>query len=103
MLGHVSAIMPPVRVRVLAYPREMQSHPHAQNLPISAEAFISLFETLSAELEYGECDHTLEKSMSWLAVHGYDVFAVTQWLRRRGGHCDCEVLLNVEPKVLGAQ
>lgn len=43
------------------------------------------------------------KSMTWLAVHGYDVVAVTQWLKRRGGHCDCEVLLNVEPKVLGAE
>lgn len=63
MLGHISANIRPLRVRVLAYSREMQIHPHVQNLPISAEAFISLFDALSAELEYRECDHTLEKSM----------------------------------------
>jgi hypothetical protein len=95
--------MPPLLVRVLAYSRGMQSHPHAPNLPIFPEAFISRFDALSAELEYRACDHTLEKSMTWLAVHGYDVLAVTQWLKRRGGYCDCEVLLNVEPKVLGAE
>ena len=91
-------------VRPLGYSAGMQSHPDAQHrLPLSVEALISLFDALGEELEERDCDNTLDKTVTWLLDHGYDVTAVTRWLKRRGGHCDCEVLLNVEPYVLGGE
>jgi hypothetical protein len=71
------------------------------NLPVPVEALLSLFEVLGAEIDRHGCDNTLQGTIAWLIHHGYDVLAVTQWLRRRGGYCDCEVLSNVEPKVCG--
>jgi len=73
------------------------------NLPLPVEAFISLFEALSGELDQHGCDNSLCGTIAWLMDHGYDVATVTGWLRHRGGYCDCEVLLNVEPKVCGEE
>ena len=73
------------------------------NLPLPFEAFLSLFDAISAQLEEHECDNTLGGTIGWLMDHGYDVATVTGWLSRRGGYCDCEVLLNVEPKVCGEE
>lgn len=41
------------------------------------------------------CDTTLRHATGFLMHRGFDVPAVTVWLNRRGGYCDCEVLLNV--------
>lgn len=41
------------------------------------------------------CDNTLRYATAFLASRGFDVRAVTAWLNRRGGYCDCEVLMNV--------
>jgi hypothetical protein len=82
----------------------MQSNPYVpKTLPVAVETLISLFDALSAELEQRACDNTLKKTMMWLVVHGYDVSSVTKWLKGHGGYCDCEVLLNVEPRVIGAE
>jgi hypothetical protein len=81
----------------------MQNHSNVRNRPpLAVEALISLFDALGAQLDRHGCDTTLKGTMAWLADHGYDVTSVAEWLRRRGGYCDCEVLKNVEPKVCGA-
>jgi hypothetical protein len=42
------------------------------------------------------CDHTLTLTEHWLHQRGIlNARPILRELKRRGGHCDCEVLLNV--------
>ena len=45
------------------------------------------------------CDGTLSKTRSILETHfpQYDVEATLKYFQEKGGYCDCEVLLNVDP------
>lgn len=45
------------------------------------------------------CDGTLDKTRSILKEHfpQYNTEATLEYFRSEGGHCDCEVLLNVDP------
>lgn len=46
------------------------------------------------------CDHTLDKTNRVLKQMGFGGLArifIRSWLNKRGGHCDCEVMLNVVP------
>jgi hypothetical protein len=56
----------------------------------------ALFDHLDARLGEQGCDDTLGLTTAFLAARGRDVPRVTAWLRESGGHCDCEVLANVE-------
>jgi hypothetical protein len=46
-----------------------------------------------------QCTGTLVLSERWIGGRGHDVASVVSWLRDNGGYCDCEVLLNVVPKL----
>ncbi len=46
-------------------------------------------------LRIDPCNGTLRHAKAFLAARGFDVRAVTRWLNRHGGYCDCEVLMNV--------
>ena len=58
-----------------------------------------LFRHLGELLEQDGCDNTMRLTAEYLQASGEcgDLDEALDWLARRGGFCDCEVLLNVEP------
>ena len=55
----------------------------------------ALLAHLDSTLESG-CDHTLSKTLGFLAARKLEPTNVIPWLQEHGGYCDCEVLANVE-------
>lgn len=86
-------------VRALDYAWSMSNRRSRPASPLTRVALAHLFELLERELTRRECDNTLRITAKWLSDHDYDVATVYRWLQRLGGYCDCEVLLNVEPKI----
>jgi hypothetical protein len=69
------------------------------NLPMSRDIFLNLFNYLDDELSENECDHNLEITINFLnSLNIKNISSVTDWLKDNGGYCDCEVLANVEEK-----
>ena len=69
------------------------------NLPTSRENFKALFEYLDEKLTDNPCNDTLKLSIVFLHSLKLDnIEEITNWLSENGGHCDCEVLANVEEK-----
>jgi hypothetical protein len=56
-----------------------------------------LFGHLGERLDQGRCDNTMRLAAKYLSDKCGDLDEALDWLARRGGFCDCEVLLNVEP------
>lgn len=56
-----------------------------------------LFDFLADVLGRHRCDHRLTLTRVWATHNDRDPDAVVDELERRGGYCDCEVLLNVAP------
>lgn len=44
------------------------------------------------------CDHKLTFTQKWCEAAGVEFETVRSWLHSRGGFCDCEVLMNVDPQ-----
>lgn len=65
-------------------------------LPIKLEQVKALFDALDEQLGDAGCDHTLTRTRAFLTEIRKDDPKVYEWLKRHGGHCDCEVLANVE-------
>jgi hypothetical protein len=42
------------------------------------------------------CDHTFADTIVFIHKHKLDEQAVLSWLKEHGGHCDCEVIYNVQ-------
>ena len=87
------------RKEILKAIKEKELAEFKQNLPMSEDKFIQLFEILDAQLHAHGCDHSLkltEQILSNLDVK--DVLSVLAWLEEQGGYCDCEGMMNVEQK-----
>ncbi len=64
---------------------------------MSDAQFGELYEYLSSE---PTCDHTLRYTIEWLKEHHLqDIQGTIEKIVDLGGHCDCEVLLNVTPNM----
>jgi hypothetical protein len=70
------------------------------------EQFDELYDFLASEEVFGPgpglgrvtCDHTLRYTLDWMKNHHVqDVRDTIEKIIDLGGHCDCEVLLNVDP------
>ena len=68
--------------------------PTGPYIPMSRDAFNDLFDYLFRE-HYPLCDHTLRDTLWFLKDRDLDVEPIVAWLNQNGGHCDCEVRLNV--------
>jgi hypothetical protein len=66
-----------------------------ENLISYLNTLITFSETETGGFHVSGCDNTLNKSALWLLAKGRDVATDLFWLESRGGHCDCEVILNV--------
>ena len=87
------------RKEILKAIKEKELAEFRQNLPMSEDKFIQLFELLDAQLHARGCDHSLKLTEQILVNLGVkDVLSVLAWLKEQGGYCDCEVMANVEQK-----
>lgn len=92
-----------VTVRAGEYAQSMSNRRSLPASPLTRVALAQLFEALERELSRCNCDNTLRLTAQWLSDHDHDIASAYLWLRRLGGYCDCEVLLNVEPKIFEAR
>lgn len=77
--------------------RNKEHEAFEQNLPMSRDMFEALFEYLDYTGQETVCDHTLRLTSQFLNennVANRDI--ILDWLESNGGHCDCEVLSNIE-------
>jgi hypothetical protein len=65
-------------------------------VPISKDDLRNLFEWVEAKIEESGCDHTLRHTQEFIRSTGFPTDKVTLGLKEYGGHCDCEVIMNVE-------
>jgi len=67
-----------------------------ESMPLSLAVLGELFDLLDEELEEEGCDHSPRIIRFFLSQKGLDQNQVLLWLEEQGGHCDCEILANVE-------
>lgn len=53
-----------------------------------------VFKYLASQTATNGCDCTLRHTKRFAKMHGLRFYDLTAILRRRGGHCDCTVILN---------
>jgi hypothetical protein len=73
---------------------------------LSDAQFLDLYNYLTSEEKLGPgpgqgsvtCDHTLRHTIDWMKMHQIqDIPGNIEKIMDLGGHCDCEVLFNVDP------
>lgn len=70
-----------------------------EGLPMDREVFKNLFDDLNNQLEEKGCDNTTTLTAAFLENNKISkIENVIHWLADNGGHCDCEILANVEEK-----
>ncbi len=79
--------------------REQQRKAARAAFPLHPDELRMLFESLDESISSQRCDHSLRFTNAWLASRNLEQTPVFEWLKSQGGHCDCEVLANVEEKV----
>jgi len=67
------------------------------SIPMPHADLRALFDFLDDDAA-SPCDHTLGRTLDFLARRGLDPARVVPWLHQYGGGCDCEVIFNVEDK-----
>lgn len=63
---------------------------------LSTEQYRALYAHLESKLYH--CSHTLRMTRAWLHSQDMDIRANIEKIYDLGGHCDCEVLMNVTPR-----
>jgi len=65
--------------------------------PLSKRDLSDLFNFLKLK-GASSCDHTLEATKLFLHGRKLPADKILVWLRQHGGHCDCEVIYNVDDR-----
>lgn len=79
--------------------RQKQQEEFEKSLPMGRIFFENLFDYLDDRLGEIDCDDTNKLTTEFLEKNKIlNVDDVLNWLVENGGHCDCEVLANVEEK-----
>ncbi|MBC9910092.1 DUF2695 domain-containing protein [Chitinophaga varians] len=85
------------RKQLLAPLQQEAAAAFEKGLPMSREQFHQLFDHLDEALGAHGCDHTPGWTLRYLAAERVEQSEVVMaWLAEHGGHCDCEILANVE-------
>lgn len=71
-----------------------------ESIPFSIEIFKELFNYIDTELGSYGCDDTLKYTKKFLENNNLPWKKIIEWLEENGGYCDCEVLANIEDKIL---
>ena len=82
--------------------RDQQRQKTREGFPAPVLVLKELFDHLDTRLSDEECDHSLRFTQEFLRQSALDEGRVVHWVREQGGHCDCEVLDNVESVVAEA-
>ena len=82
--------------------RDQQRQKIREGFPAPVLALKELFDQLDLRLSDEECDHSLRLTREFLRRGAMDEGRIIEWLEEQGGHCDCEVLNNVEAIVAEA-
>lgn len=86
----------PERKRALKVLLKAEEHENLlSSMALSVADLKALLAHLGFASEHG-CDHTLSKTLDFLAARKLEPTSVISWLQEHGGYCDCEVLANVE-------
>jgi hypothetical protein len=82
--------------------RDQQRQKTRESFPVPVLALKEMFDHLDLHLSDEECDDSLRFTREFLRRSALDESRVIEWLEEQGGHCDCEVLNNVETVVAEA-
>jgi Protein of unknown function (DUF2695) len=82
--------------------RDKQTQKVRESFPVPFTALKELFDFLDERLSDADCDDTLRFTREFMQQNGMDECSVISWLEDNRGHCDCEVLANVEEVVADA-
>lgn len=82
--------------------RDKQRQRVRESFPVPFTALKELFDFLDERLSDAVCDDTLRFTREFMQQNAIDESLVIPWLEDNGGHCDCEVLDNVEGVVADA-
>jgi hypothetical protein len=82
--------------------REKEQKELLDRLPVSVETLKELVLHLEDEIEGAgrACDHSTAMAEAWMSARGIDAPPLLAWLGEVGGHCDCEIVLNVPANYL---
>ena len=82
--------------------RDQERQKAREGFPAPVPALRGLFDHIDLRLGEEECDGSLRLTREFLRRSSLDEDRVVAWLEEQGGHCDCEVLNNVESVVAEA-
>jgi hypothetical protein len=77
--------------------KKEQAKQLGDSMPLSKRDLSDLFDFLKRE-GAPSCGHTLETTTLFLRRRKLPTEKILPWLCQQGGHCDCEVIYNVEDK-----
>lgn len=77
-----------------------QRNTFANSLPFDITLFEKLLDYLDEMLGKDGCDHTLKQTTKFLDLNGLPVEKSIAWMKENDGFCDCEVLANIEDRIL---
>ena len=66
------------------------------SLPISTGKINELLDYLEEKISVIDCDETLKLTLDFIDKNNLPKDILIDWFTENGGHCDCEVLANVE-------
>ena len=67
-----------------------------ESLPMKETDFPPLFDFLDNELSENDCQGDCSLLERYCKEKKLDFTTLTEWFKKYGGFCDCEILLNVE-------
>lgn len=80
--------------------KEKEKSIFKNSLPLEKKEFLLLFNYLDEMLDIHQCDNTLKFTLEFLRENNLPIEKSLDWLRENGGFCDCEVLANIEEKIM---
>lgn len=69
----------------------------ATMMPLDRGQLESLLGHVEDAVEGDGCDHSRTATDAWASANGHDLDRLHTGLDEYGGHCDCEVVMNVDP------
>lgn len=88
---------PPGRRAIKRMMREKEQKELLDRLPVSMETLRELVFHIEGEIGASgrACEHSTAMAEAWMSARRIDASPVLAWLDDIGGHCDCEIVLNV--------
>lgn len=84
--------------RLMQVANQLQQEELAK-LPADMEELEELWKLVDRSLEPESCDHSLRLTKQAIRSLGLSEENVIPWLLSNGGHCDCEVVMNVSEAI----